>query len=70
MRLLVPAEIAGLTQVNCKKALGAGLRFRPLFKSFLGTPDWDKARPADIEYRAGLAPQRETELLATWHNGG
>ena len=56
-------DLAGL---DSTKALDAGLQLRPLTETVADTLAWDRARPADTEPRAGLAPARETELLRLW----
>ncbi|HVP37552.1 MAG TPA: hypothetical protein VMS93_00055 [Candidatus Saccharimonadales bacterium] len=61
-----PAK-AGFLSVDCRRALQAGLRFRPLRETVRDTLRWDQARPADAERRAGLGVERERELLAAWH---
>jgi 2'-hydroxyisoflavone reductase len=69
--LWVPEEDpdnAGFDAVNCAKAIGAGLRFRPLAETIRDTLAWDATLPADREMRAGLTREREAELLAAWHN--
>jgi 2'-hydroxyisoflavone reductase len=45
--------------VDVSQALGAGLTFRPLAETVRGVPEWTG--------KAGLAPEREAELLAAWH---
>lgn len=67
MPLWVPANEAGLDQVNCSKAIGDGLRFRPLDETIRDTLTWHAGRPAAIKLRAGLTPDREQALLAAWH---
>lgn len=49
--------------VNCDKALAEGLRFRPLVETARDTLAWDGTRPHDAPRRAGLAAEREEELL-------
>ena len=56
-------EGAGFSRVDVSKAIQAGLRFRPLEETVRDTLEWAKARPADHQWRAGLAPEREQELL-------
>jgi 2'-hydroxyisoflavone reductase len=58
------SEIGGAT-VNCQRAIDAGLIFRPLSETIRATLAWDISRPADYTLRAGLAPEREAELLKT-----
>jgi len=59
-------ENAGFDAVDCSKAIGAGLRFRPLAETIRDTLAWDATRPADLELRAGLNRAREAELLEAW----
>ena len=66
MPLWVPAADAGLEQVNCAKALAAGLTFRAQAETIRATLDWAAARSADHLWRAGLTPEREAQLLAKW----
>jgi len=64
--LWVPAAEAGIEQVNCQKALEAGLTFRPLTDTIRDTLAWHHQRPADYSLRAGLSAEREAALLAKW----
>lgn len=59
-------EMAGFFGIDCRRAFAAGLTFRPLAETVRDTLDWDRARPADTPRRAGLAPEREAELLREW----
>ena len=54
--------MAGADQVDVGRALGEGLRFRPLADTVRGTLE-----AASTTDAAGLAPEREAELLAAWH---
>lgn len=59
-------EYAGFSAVNCGKAIADGLRFRPLEQIVRDTLAWAAdARPADWQWRAGMTPERERELLAS-----
>jgi 2'-hydroxyisoflavone reductase len=60
---------AGFTQISIKRALEKGLTFRPLAVTARDTLDWFRTLPADRQAKlgAGIAPQRETEVLAAWH---
>ncbi|MDP9373627.1 MAG: SDR family oxidoreductase [Chloroflexota bacterium] len=60
-------EMAGFAAVDCRKAIAAGLTFRPLADTIRATLDWDATRSSNHEWRAGLAPAREAHLLAAWH---
>jgi 2'-hydroxyisoflavone reductase len=69
--LWVPEEDpdnAGFDAVDCTKAIGTGLRFRPLAETIRDTLAWDAALPADRELRAGLTREREAELLQAWRS--
>jgi 2'-hydroxyisoflavone reductase len=60
-------DAPGLAAVNCERAWGAGLTFRPLAETVRDTLAWRKSLPADGEWPAGLKGEREAQLLATWH---
>jgi 2'-hydroxyisoflavone reductase len=64
--LWVPREYAAMLAVDCGKAIAAGLTFRPLSETIEDVLDWDRARPVGTEPAAGLAPEREQELLRAW----
>jgi 2'-hydroxyisoflavone reductase len=59
---------AGFTRMSIKRALEKGLTFRPLAVTARDTLDWFKQLPAERQAKlgAGIAPQRETEVLAAW----
>jgi len=56
---------AGMQAVDVARAVAAGLRFRPVEETVRDTADWDETR-GDYEPQAGLAPERERELLEAW----
>jgi 2'-hydroxyisoflavone reductase len=58
--------MAGFGTVNCAKAIEAGLRIRPLTETIRDTLNWQATRPADYQWRGGLTPEREAELLQEW----
>jgi 2'-hydroxyisoflavone reductase len=65
--LWIPASdtsMAGFMTEDVSKAVGAGLTFRPLDDTIRATLDWDATRPHDAPRAAGLAAEREKELLA------
>jgi len=70
----LPAWIPGdgLMFVDIRRALAAGLTFRPLAVTALDTLEWDRARPpaARRDRQAGMSRERERELLAAWHRRG
>lgn len=56
----------GFMAVNCARAVGAGLAFRPLAETVRDTLAWDAARPRGTVWQAGLQPEREAAALARW----
>jgi 2'-hydroxyisoflavone reductase len=52
-------------RVDVRRALEAGLAFRPLADTVRATLDY--AHTVD---GVGLTPEREAELLEAWHGGG
>ncbi len=65
--LWVPSEMAAFNRVNCARAIAAGLTCRPLAATVSATLAWDRTRPADHAWGAGLSPDRERAVLAAWH---
>ena len=59
---------AGVSRVDISKAINAGLTFRPLEETIRDTLEWAKTRPPDHSWRAGLAINREQELLEMLEN--
>ena len=57
-------EDAGFARVDISKAIHAGLKFRPLKDTVRDTIEWANMRPAEHQWKAGLKPEREAELLA------
>ena len=66
---LADPAVAGMDKADVSAAVGAGLAFRPLRDTIRATAEWDASR-GDYEPRAGLAPEREAELLAAWRRRG
>ena len=67
----VPRESAGLHHVDIGRALAAGLGGRPLAQTLADTAAWASAVAAPAPQAldrpaAGMAPEREAELLARW----
>jgi 2'-hydroxyisoflavone reductase len=62
-------EYAGFGQRSIKKALAAGLTFRTLADTAAATLAYHESRDAErkSQFRAGLKPEREAEVLAAWH---
>lgn len=65
--LWIPEEYTGFNTINNDKAQGAGLTYRPLRETVADTLAWAKRRPSTHEWRGGLTPEREAELLKMWH---
>jgi 2'-hydroxyisoflavone reductase len=60
------AGFAGFFDVGAARAQATGLRMRPLVDTARDTLAWLATLPADREWKAGLAPEREVELLSAW----
>ena len=68
MPLWVPREYAGMMEVDCGRAIAAGLTFRPVSETIRDTLAWDSKREK-TDPAAGLKPERERELLSAWRGG-
>lgn len=55
-------------QTRIDRALAAGLRFRPLEQTVTDTLAWALEQPEPHDWRAGMDPTRERELLLTWRS--
>ncbi len=70
----MPAWIPGDPQslVSVARAVEAGLTFRPLAVTALDTLEYQLARPEEERSnpQAGIAPDREREVLAAWRASG
>ena len=53
-------------EVSVERAVAAGLKFRPLSETVRDTLEWDLSRLADTQRRAGLAREKEREVLDAW----
>ena len=60
-------EVRGMLSASIDKALGAGLALRPLLRTVADTLAWERSRPLDHPWRAGITAEREEDLLRTWH---
>jgi 2'-hydroxyisoflavone reductase len=70
--LWLPARekiLAGLFAIDCRRAIAAGLKFRPLAETFRDTADWLGTRDPARSWRTGLSLEREAALLAAWRQG-
>ena len=62
-------DTAGFSRRSNRKAVVAGLAFRPLATTAKDTLAWWKSQPAERQakpMRAGIAPEREAQVLAAW----
>jgi 2'-hydroxyisoflavone reductase len=70
MPVWIPArgDTAGFAKRSIRKALGAGLTFRPLDTTAADTLTWFKQQPAErqAKLKSGLTSAREAEVLAKW----
>lgn len=55
-----------------KRAVDAGLTYRPLAVTAAETLEWFRSLPADrrAEMRAGLDPEKELRVLEAWRAAG
>jgi 2'-hydroxyisoflavone reductase len=63
-------ESPGFDAVSVERAIGAGLRFRPITETIRDTLSWATALPPDRARRAGLDPAKEAEILRRWKERG
>jgi 2'-hydroxyisoflavone reductase len=57
-------------RIDVRPAIGQGMSLRPLAETARDTLAWSEELPADHPWRAGLAPERESELLKAWKARG
>jgi 2'-hydroxyisoflavone reductase len=58
---------AGLLAMDCRRAIGAGLKFRPLSETYQDMAAWLDTRAPDHACKpTGPTPAREAALLAAW----
>lgn len=67
---LPPGEGAGVMTSDVRRAVAAGLRFRPLEETVRDVFEWDRDRPHDVPLLEGIDADREAALLRAWHGGG
>lgn len=71
MPLWIPdsMNMKGFLTVNIRKALDAGLTFRPLEETIRDTLAWESTRDV-TERKAGLDPEKEKAILVDWTEKG
>ena len=62
---LADPEWLGMHHADVSRAVAAGLAFRPVAETVRDTAEWAETR-GEHEPQAGLAPEREQELLEAW----
>jgi 2'-hydroxyisoflavone reductase len=71
MPLWMPEEetphLKGFMFINCDKAVGAGLSFRPLSDTIRDTLTWYETDRVDEALKAGIDMDKEQGLLHKWH---
>jgi 2'-hydroxyisoflavone reductase len=62
-------DSAGFAAVSINRALNKGLTFRSVPDTAKATLDWFRKQTAErqAKLKAGIKPERETEVLAAWH---
>jgi 2'-hydroxyisoflavone reductase len=58
-------KMPGLLNVNCQKAIHAGLTFRPISETISALLEWDSVRKKN-QLQAGLSRDKEIRLLKIW----
>ena len=61
-------EDAGFSRIDVTKAINAGLQFSPISETIKDVLIWASYMPAEYEWKAGLKPERENELLELLKN--
>ena len=61
-----------LSETDNRRAVAAGLTFRPLATTTVDTLAWFRAEPAErqAQLRAGIAPDKERRVLEAWRRAG
>jgi 2'-hydroxyisoflavone reductase len=52
---------------DCRKAIAAGLIYRPLTETVRDTLAWDANRPQEKAWKNTLKPEKEAMVLRAWH---
>ncbi len=63
-------DYLGFASTDCRKAITRGLKFRPVEDTAADTLAWHRTLPEERQnkLRAGITAERETEVLAAWHD--
>ncbi len=57
-------DMRGFSRIDCTKAINSGLTFRPIADTAADTLAWANTREPGTALKAGLAAEREAELIA------
>lgn len=61
-------ETRGFSSYDCRKAIAAGLAFRPLADTARDTLEWWNSKPEEERsLRTGVDPEKEARILVAWH---
>ena len=60
------AEKPGGGATDCRKAISAGLTYRPVAQTIADTLAWDSQRPQESAWKNTLKQEKETRVLAVW----
>ena len=63
----LPEKESALFTCSNARAIGAGLKFRPIEETIRDTLAWARTRPDNHAWRAGMTAEREAELLREWN---
>jgi len=58
------SEFPGILNIDTKRAFEMGLQIRPLEQTVRDTLAWSNSREPSYEWKAGLTPEREAEVLS------
>lgn len=67
MPFWVPDEAQGVLSMDVSRAVGAGLRFRPVRETARDVLAWLPGREGEPEVESGIPAGRESELLRAWN---
>ncbi len=56
-----------MNQIDVRKALAAGLKFRQLLETIADTLEWTETNPEGFICKVGMKQEREAEILQAWH---
>jgi 2'-hydroxyisoflavone reductase len=64
----VPGEEGNIHTASIRRALAAGLTFRPLGDTVRATHDWMQAHPGQPPSDGTLTAEKESQILKEWHS--